>query len=105
MFVRKGVLQICSKFTGEHPYQSVISIELLSSFIEIALWHGCSRVNLLHIFRTPFLKNTSGWLLLNAAFSHLYKKVIPHWSKISFSNNKERVKIKNYLLNGHRSCD
>ena len=26
--------------------------------------HGCSPVNLLHIFRTPFLKNTSGWLLL-----------------------------------------
>ena len=30
-----------------------------------ALWHGCSPVNLLHIFRTPFLKNTSGWLLLS----------------------------------------
>ena len=25
---------------------------------------GCSPVNLLHIFRTPFLKNTSGRLLL-----------------------------------------
>ena len=35
------------------------------NFIEIALWHGCSPVNLLHIFRTPFPKNTSGWLLLN----------------------------------------
>ena len=32
--------------------------------IEIALRHGCSPINLLHIFRTPFLKNTSGWLLL-----------------------------------------
>ena len=31
---------------------------------EIALWHGCSSVNLLHIFRTHFLKNTSGWLVL-----------------------------------------
>ena len=31
---------------------------------EIALWHGCSPENLLHIFRTPFLKNTSEWLLL-----------------------------------------
>ena len=35
------------------------------NFIEIALRHGCSPVNLLHIFRTPFLKNTSGWLLLH----------------------------------------
>ena len=36
-----------------------------SNFIEIALWHGCSPVNLLHIFTTPFPKNTSGRLLLN----------------------------------------
>ena len=27
--------------------------------------HGCSPVNLLHNFRIPFPKNTSGWLLLN----------------------------------------
>ena len=27
VFLGKGVLQICSKFTGEHPCQSVISIE------------------------------------------------------------------------------
>ena len=32
--------------------------------IEITLRHGCSPVNLLHIIRTPFLKNTSGRLLL-----------------------------------------
>ena len=25
--------------------------------------HRCSPVNLLHMFRTPFLKSTSGWLL------------------------------------------
>ena len=29
-----------------------------------SLRHGCSPVNLLHIFRTPFFKNISGWLLL-----------------------------------------
>ena len=40
-------------------------MRLQSSFIEITLRHGCSPVNLLHIFRTPFLKNTSGRLLLN----------------------------------------
>ena len=34
------------------------------NFIEIALRHGCSPVNLLHIFRKPFPKNTSGRLLL-----------------------------------------
>ena len=26
-----------------------------SNFIEIALWHGCPPVNLMHIFRTLFL--------------------------------------------------
>ena len=61
MFFRKGVLKICSKFTGEHPYRSVISIKLLRNFFEIAFWHGCSPVNLLHIFRTTFLK-THFWM-------------------------------------------
>ena len=39
-------------------------IKLLCNFIEIALRHGCSLVNLLHIFRTPFPQNTSRRLLL-----------------------------------------
>ena len=60
----KDVLKICSKFTGEHPSRSVISKKLLSKFIEITLRHGCSPVDLLHVFRTPFPKNSSGWLLL-----------------------------------------
>ena len=65
VFLGESVLKICSKITGEHPCQSMISIKLLCSFIEIALWHGCSSVNLLHISRTPFLKNTYGGLLLS----------------------------------------
>ena len=65
VFLVSGVLKIYSKFTGKHQCQSVISIKLLWNFIEITLRHGCSRVNLLHIFRIPFSKNTSGWLLLN----------------------------------------
>ena len=44
--------------------RSAIPIKLLYNFIEIALWHGCSAVSLLHIFRTPFLKNTSQGLLV-----------------------------------------
>ena len=65
VFLGKGALKICSKFTGKHPWRSAISIKLQSNFIEITLWHECSPVNLLHIFRTPFLKNTSRWLLLD----------------------------------------
>ena len=64
VFLGKGVLKICSKFTGEHPGWKAISIKLQSNFIEIKLRHGCYPVNLLHIFRTSFSKNTSGGLLL-----------------------------------------
>ena len=65
VFLRKGVLKICRNFTGEHPCRSAISIKLQSNFIEIILLHGCFPVYLLHIFRTPFTKNTFGWLLLD----------------------------------------
>ena len=43
---------------------SVTVGRLLCNFIEITLWHRCSSVNLLHIFRTLFPKNPSRWLLL-----------------------------------------
>ena len=33
--------------------------------MEIVLLHGCSLVNLLHILRTPLIKNTCARLLLN----------------------------------------
>ena len=49
-WVRVQVLEVACR--------SVISIKLQSNFIEIVHWHGCSPVNMLHIFRTPFLKNT-----------------------------------------------
>ena len=64
VFLRKGVLKICHKFTGEHPFWSVISIKLQSNFIESPLWHGFSPLHVLRIFRTPFPRNTFGWLLL-----------------------------------------
>ena len=47
VFLGKGVLKICSKFTREHLCQRAI--------IEITLRHGRSPINLLHIFRTHFL--------------------------------------------------
>ena len=64
VFLVKGVLKISTKFTGEHPCQSVIPIKLQSNSTEITFRHRCSPVNSLHIFRTPFTKNTSGRLLL-----------------------------------------
>ena len=59
VFLVQGVLKICRKSTGEDPCRSAISIKLQRNLIEIARWHECSPANLLHIFRTPFPKNTS----------------------------------------------
>ena len=50
-------------------YAANLAAKLLCNFIKIALRHGCSRVNLLHIFRTPFPKNTSGRLLVYSTHS------------------------------------
>ena len=62
---------MCSKFTGEHQRRSAISIKLL---IEITLRHGYSPANLQHIFRIPFSKYTSGWMLLiiNKGTDHFF---------------------------------
>ena len=61
--LKKRRSERCSRLTGEHPYRTAISIKLQSNFIEITLQNGCSPVNLLHIFRRSFPKNTSGRLL------------------------------------------
>ena len=64
VFLIKSVLKICSKFTGEHPGRSAISINRTSAWVLSWVLHGCSPVNLLHISRTTFSRNTSGLLLL-----------------------------------------
>ena len=56
MYLWKGVLEICSKFMGNTHSE----VRLHTS----AWVFSCKSTNLLHIFRTPFLKNTSRWLLL-----------------------------------------
>ena len=48
------------------PYHQAKSFNVFVTecIVEITLRRGCSPVNLLHIFRTTFPKNTSGGLLL-----------------------------------------
>ena len=60
VFWEKEVLKIRSKFTGELPCRSVISIKLFCKFTEITVRHGCFPLNLLHIFRVPFLDHPWG---------------------------------------------
>ena len=91
MFLGKGLLKICSKFTGEHPCRSAISINLESKSIQITLWHGCHLANLLQISRTPFPKNPSDGLLLFIAKKpyELFGKV--NRLKMTSSMNKEKL--------------
>ena len=49
-----------------------------ATLLKSQLRHGCSPVNLLHIFRTPFPKNTFGWLLLTC-----FRRVITISDKIN----------------------
>ena len=53
---------------------SAFKTKLLCNFIEITLRHGCSPVYLLHIFRKPFPKNTSGELHLDFLWGYLKRK-------------------------------
>ena len=57
----KVVLKICSRRTLMSKYDFD---KVEKQFFAITLRHGCYLVNLLHIFRTSFPKNTSGGLLL-----------------------------------------
>ena len=57
---------MCSKFTGEHPCRSIISI--------IALPRGCFPENLLHIFSTLFPTN----IYVASASDFLHRKTVLH---------------------------
>ena len=59
----ENMQQICRR--APMPKCDFNKVALFSNFIEITLRHGCSLANFLHIFRTPFSRNTFGWLLLN----------------------------------------
>ena len=58
VFFGKGVLKICNKFTREQPCRQLY-------WNRTSTW--CSPVNLMHIFRTPYPKNTSEGLLRSSA--------------------------------------
>ena len=60
----RGVLRKRCSENMQQIYRRTLIPKLLCNFIEIALRHGGSPVNLLHIFRAPFSRNTCGWLLL-----------------------------------------
>ena len=66
MFLGKGALREYAATLQENTHTEVrFQQGSKASLFKITFGHGCSSVNLLHILRTPFLKNTSGQLFLN----------------------------------------
>ena len=94
VFIKKGALKICSKFTGEHPRWSVIS----SNSIESTLRHGRSPVHLLHIFIIPLLKNTSGRLLLDHRNFLSCSSYITTWSESTSDISLQHPGMKQVLI-------
>ena len=60
----RGVLMKKCSENMQQIYRRTPMLRCDFNEVEIALRHGCSPVNLLHIFRAPFPRKTSGWLLL-----------------------------------------
>ena len=75
----------------------VISIKLLCNFIEITLRHGCSPVNLLHIFRTPFRMNTSRRLLPTGVCSFVISSKYSDRFLLMFDSMLSSLKQKIYF--------
>ena len=96
----KGVLEICNKFIREQPYRSAISIKLLYNFTEITLRHGCSPINLLHIFRLPFPKKNI-WMAASEnseSFAKIFLSLIIKSEKYYIIRNLPYSIIQNLFL-------
>ena len=66
--------------------------------------HGCSPVNLLHIFRTPFPKNTSGGLLLSLSpqvivLKHALSNIDRFWTTKLSLTSETSYSITTYINN------
>ena len=92
MFVPEAALQMRSfekVFWKYAPnYRRTSMPRLLYKHTEIILSHGCSPVILLHIFSTPFYKNTSGGLLLS--FIKIFRFF---WTENCLSNQKQSLEV------------
>ena len=61
LFCRYGIFNCLLHSSLTRKYRNE---NLQSNFIKITLWYGLFTLNLLDIFRTFFLKNTPGWVVL-----------------------------------------
>ena len=85
-FRRKQLTEVLYKETALKNFLIFTGTDICWSLFEITLRHGCSPVYLLHIFRMPFLKNTSGQLLLDLlleSYHWLHFRYLLHVSFVS----------------------
>ena len=91
--VKKGVLKNFEKSTGKHLCQSLFfnNVAGLGSgtLLKKRLWTGTHPVNFAKFLRTPFVQDTSGWLLLWTTFSETsedqkFKKKYVMWTCFKF---------------------
>ena len=61
----------------------------------MALWNGCSPVNLLHVFRSPFLKNTSEGLLLKEILIQSFTNLVKPYLSPTLIYEKSSSLLKN----------
>ena len=85
--LRKRCSENMQQIYRRTPCRSAISIKLLYNFIEIGLQNGCSPVNLLHIFRISFPRNTFRRLLLKleTAYNFFVSWRNFHWREMHSS--------------------
>ena len=64
---KKGVPENVAKFTGKHLCQILFLNKVtgirLATLLKRRIWDSCVLVNFAKFLRTPFLQNTSRWLL------------------------------------------
>ena len=69
---KKGVLRNFPKFTGKHLSQSLFFNKVAglkpATLLKKRLWHRCFPMKFVKFFRTPFLQNIFGRLLLELEF-------------------------------------
>ena len=96
--IEKGVLKNFAKFTENHLCQSLFfnKVEGLrpKTLLKKRLWHRCFLVNFAKFFRTSFLQNTSGRLLL--VHQLLFDRVMN--TPLKFGETLSSIAKSNYLL-------
>ena len=96
MFLGKGVKNWCEKLQQIYrrtPIPKCDFNKAASNFIEITLRHGCSPINLLHIFRTSFPKSASGRLLLKVLTDTDTAVIWPCFWKTSYTKFNLQIQI------------